>query len=387
MKKLSELLEKPWFAYTFALCSAVVLFMILSNIAPIAALLGKLWIIIKPLFIGFVIAYLLNPIMNMFDKITKKITKEYKYYHSISLGLTFVCVIGVIAVISILVVPSLISSVTRLIGNIPRYQKNVNWALAQIEAFAVNVDFTNITKVVDNLTETIIDFIPKNINTIVNTSISIGAFLYNVILGIIFAVYFLAGKRQLFASISQLRHATLTDDEYKRQTEFLYRCHNIIIKYIGCDLLDSLIIAILNAIAMTALHIPFVPLVSLVVGITNLAPTFGPIVGGAIGSLILILNQPRNALTFIIITVVIQTLDGYIIKPKLFGDSLGVPAVWILAAIIVGGNMFGVTGILLAIPIAAIFTFVYNEAFIPYLRKLTENRRKNKETRGKQLSL
>ncbi len=107
-------------------------------------------------------------------------------------------------------------------------------------------------------------------------------------------------------------------------------------------------------------------LISVVVAVTNLAPTFGPIAGGAVGALILLLVNPLDALWFLIFTVVLQTLDGYVIKPRLFGESLGVPAVWILITLIVGGRMFGMIGILLAIPIAAIILFACKELF-PYL--------------------
>ena len=112
---------------------------------------------------------------------------------------------------------------------------------------------------------------------------------------------------------------------------------------------------------MTIAGMPYVILTSVVVGVTNLAPTFGPIVGGVIGGFILVLVNPWYALWFIIFTIILQTCDGYVIKPKLFGGSLGVPAVWILVSIIVGGRMFGVWGVLLAIPFAAIFDYIFRE--------------------------
>ena len=105
-------------------------------------------------------------------------------------------------------------------------------------------------------------------------------------------------------------------------------------------------------------------MISFIVGVTNLAPTFGPIVGGAIGGSILVLANPLSALWFIIFTIILQTLDGYVIKPKLFGDSLGVSSIWILIAIIVGGRMFGVVGIMIAIPVAAIIDYIYKEYFL-----------------------
>ena len=113
-------------------------------------------------------------------------------------------------------------------------------------------------------------------------------------------------------------------------------------------------------------------LISLVVGVTNLAPTFGPIVGAIIGGFVLVLVNPLHALWFIIFTIILQTIDGYVLKPKLFGGSLGVPGVWILISIIVGSRILGVTGILLAIPFAAIVDFIYHDLIFQGARKREE---------------
>jgi predicted PurR-regulated permease PerM len=112
---------------------------------------------------------------------------------------------------------------------------------------------------------------------------------------------------------------------------------------------------------------PFVSLISVIVGVTNLMPTFGPMIGAAIGAFILVLVEPMHALAFLIFTLVLQLLDGYILKPKLFGGSLGVPAAWILISIVVGGKLFGVVGIVLAIPFSAIVVFVFEELLMPLL--------------------
>ena len=108
-------------------------------------------------------------------------------------------------------------------------------------------------------------------------------------------------------------------------------------------------------------------MISMVVGVTNLAPTFGPILGAAIGSAILVLINPWYALGFLIFTLLLQTFDGYFFKPKLFGSLMGVPSILILAAIIIGGRMFGIVGILVAIPMAAIFDFLYRDEILPRL--------------------
>ena len=140
-------------------------------------------------------------------------------------------------------------------------------------------------------------------------------------------------------------------------------------RYVACDVVDGIIVGIVNGIFMAIMQMPYAVLISVVVGVTNLAPTFGPLVGAVIGGFILLLVNPLYALIFIIFTLVLQTVDGYILKPKLFGESLGVSSVMILVFIIVGGRMFGILGVLLSIPLAAIMDFVYHDYVLSRLEK------------------
>ena len=125
--------------------------------------------------------------------------------------------------------------------------------------------------------------------------------------------------------------------------------------------------------------LPYAVLISVVVGVTNLAPTFGPIVGGVVGAFILVLVNPGYAICFLIFTLILQTVDGYILKPKLFGDSLGISSVLILVSIIILGRIFGVVGVLLSIPIAAIVDFMYRDLFLKPLEDRAEKETVDKE--------
>ena len=145
------------------------------------------------------------------------------------------------------------------------------------------------------------------------------------------------------------------------------RCNNILVRYIVFSLLDGAIVGGANAVFMAICGMQYVGLVSVVCGVTNLIPSFGPVIGAVIGGFILLLVNPWHALLFLGFTAVLQTLDGYVIKPKLFGDSLGVSGLLILISIVLFGNIFGVVGILLAIPLAAIIDFTYEEGILPLL--------------------
>ncbi|MGN0709497.1 MAG: AI-2E family transporter, partial [Anaerovoracaceae bacterium] len=159
-------------------------------------------------------------------------------------------------------------------------------------------------------------------------------------------------------------------------------CDAIFIKYLACEVIDAVIVGAINAVFMVIFRMPYVPLVSVVVGVTNLIPNFGPIIGAAVGGFILLIVNPIQAILFLLFTGILQTIDGYVIKPKLFGDSLGVSGIWILITVVVGGRIFGVWGMLLAIPFAAIFDIVYHEAIIPALERRKERRTAEDDRNG-----
>ena len=139
----------------------------------------------------------------------------------------------------------------------------------------------------------------------------------------------------------------------------------------------ALIVGVLNYIFMLILGMPYALVTSVVVGIANLVPTFGPIVGGVVGALIQLLANPINALWFIIFTIALQTFDGYWIKPRMFGEFLNVPGVLILISIVVFGRLIGIVGVFLAIPLAAIMIYLFNEFALPRMEARKEHKQKD----------
>jgi predicted PurR-regulated permease PerM len=155
--------------------------------------------------------------------------------------------------------------------------------------------------------------------------------------------------------------------------DFGLRCDSILMSYLGQSLLESLIVGFVNAIFMLVCGMEYVGLISVIVAVTNLIPNFGPIIGGVIGAFVLLLVNPLHALMFIVFCILLQFVDGYILKPKLFSGSLGVSGLLILVAGIVLGNLFGVIGMLLSIPAAAILSFIYRDYILPNLEQRFHN--------------
>ena len=370
-------MENNWAAYTLATCSAVLLFIFLTNFSSFLNIVYSIEGLLFPIIIGAVLAYLLNPIVVFFEERALKNVKKDGLRYNISVIFAVLVFVALLVLFFLALIPSLAESISSLAANMGSYVDSSQELLAKLDQLAAKfrIDITEITDSISSALNSVMGNVPALLNRILSASVNMGSAIFNIGIGFILAVYFLMGKSGILKAIEKLRRSALTEETYERNTAFLTRCHRILIRYIGCNILDAMIIGIINAIFMILTGMEYVALISLVVGVTNLLPTFGPIIGGAIGAFILVLIDPMHALIFIIFTMVLQTFDGYILKPKLFGESLGVSAVVILITIILGGKIFGVIGILLAIPFAAIMTFLYDEVFLPGL----ERRKKLKE--------
>lgn len=372
MKKWEEILEKRWVANLVAVCGGVLLYMLLDNFGIISEKVAAIFRMLSPIIVGLVMAYLIDPIAKFFDQKVFRMLKDEsrRWGLSVIFAIFFVMILIILFIISL--VPSLIDSFNLLVANLENYAANIDGIIAKINDLGIplnlKLNLVDIIEYIEDTTDDLLNYIVKNMNVILKTSQNIGVSLFNGVVGFIFGIYFLLGKKNLLAGGNELRQAAMKEQTFQKHNEFWNRCHEIFIRYIGYNLLDGMIVGVVNGIVMLILQMPYVTLISVVVGVTNLLPTFGPIIGAVIGAFILVLNRPVYALWFLILTIVLQTIDGYVLKPKMFGGSMGIPPVWTLIAIIIGGKLFGVMGIFLAIPVAAVISFLYKERFLPWLK-------------------
>ena len=382
MKKIDRLIKNRKVIYALTalaagiLCAVAIFFIVFANFNSISGFFEGVTRVLAPIIIALVLAYIIDPVAKFFEtKVFVKLKKE-------NLRRTLSAVIALILVLTLLIVfigtliPNLISSISMLMENADAYYATIEKTVNQINSlgFGLHIDLSAIEASVRNWLGDFVNNLSQNLSSILSTTKNIGAILLNILIGVILAVYILFSKKYLLSGLRRLRKAIFTPKQYESDTRFWNRCHDIFTQFIGCNIIDALIIGISNAIFMLILGMPYVPLVSFVVGVANLIPTFGPIIGGAVGALVLVLVKPSYALWFLVFTIGIQILDAYVIKPRLFSSSIGLAPVWTLIAITVGGNLFGILGILLAIPVAAILTFIYDERFIPWLEKMSKAR-------------
>ncbi len=364
---MKRLKEKPWFNYAVAACIAVILYVVLTHLPGFREGLRTFLGYFRPVILGCVIAYLINPLSKLYERSVFRRIKKEKTRESLSTVLAFITVILFLTFLMLILIPQLIESISLFVANLDTYAATVNDMLDRIGVSASMLHLDHVISSSEAILETVTDYIRNNLNTILSMSVSAGKEVLLFLIAFLLSIYLLGGKRRLKDSGKRLLRASVSEGRYEKIRDFFAKSHKIFNRYIAFNLLDSLIIGIVNAIFMTALGMPYAGLVSFVVAVTNLIPTFGPVVGAAIGGFVLVLVKPWYALAFLIFTVVLQCIDAYLIKPKLFGDSLGVSGLWILIGVVIGGRMFGIVGILLAIPGVAILDMLYREYFMPWL--------------------
>lgn len=360
-----------WSSYAAAACIAVLFYVILTHLNAIFHGIGVFFGFISPVLIAVVIAYIINPLVNLIRRtIFRKIEKE-KAARNLSVLFAVLFVIALIAVLVAALIPQLISSIGTFVNNLDRYGASFNRWLSSIneKTSGSTLDLSRFTELGNTIMQKITSGLPNIVDRVINTSYSIGTGFVNGVIAFILAIYMLVDKERLQRNCTKALRFIVSGKNYPAVSRFFGRCNTILIRYIVCDLLDGLIVGVTNYVFMTISGMPYAVLISVAVGVTNLAPTFGPILGAVIGAFILLLINPWFSLWFLIFTLILQTIDGYVIKPKLFGETLGVSSLWILICIIVGGRMFGVIGILIAIPFAAIIDFIFREYLLPWMKR------------------
>ena len=365
--------DKDWYPYAVAACIAVAFYVILANIGGIWGGFTKFLSYFHVVFLGAIFAYVMNPLAKLFQRTVFRKVQGDKVRWYLSIAATIILVIAAIAFLLGTLIPQLVESAVMLANNMEGYLESlreltVRMGLSEAQSVDQFLDSSG------NIAKRMQDYLNVNAASLVNISAAATRSVTATVIAVVLSVYMLAAKDKIKNDIGKLLSLLMSESKYESMVRFLSRCDKILVSYIVSTLLDAAIVGIANAIFMGIMGMEYIGLVSVVVAVANLVPTFGPIVGGAIGAFILLLVKPVHALIFIIFTFILQFIDPYFIKPKLFGNTLGVSGLLILVFVLVLGSMFGIPGILVAIPLAAIAEFVYEEGILVYL----EDRKKRR---------
>ncbi len=358
-----------WGITGFALAGAILFYYILFHRSNFMGGLDKFITIAMPIIDGFVLAYLFTPILNAIEsKIMKPLYKKAgidvtpkvkKRMRACSILATLVVVLLVLYELFALILPEVVRSI---IFQFPIYVNNLsNWALSLLKD---NPDLeATVDALINQYSAKMLEYVNTNllphINEVLkNVSLGvIGVFkaLWNLIIGFIISVYLLGSKEKFAGQAKKIVYA-LFDREAGNEIVSNFRfVHGTFIGFIGGKIVDSIIIGIICFICTSIIGTPYSILVSVIIGVTNVIPFFGPWIGGIPSALLVLMVDPKQALYFGILIIVLQQFDGNILGPKILGDSTGLSGFWVIFSITIFGGLFGVLGMIVGVPIFAVF--------------------------------
>ena len=336
-----------------------------------AALLGAS----VPLILGGVIAYLVNILMSNYER-RWKWSKYEKLRRPLCMVFAFLTLIAIVALIVGLILPQLSDCVRLIIAELPGFmQKAVDMAeqwelftpemLSKLESIDWNAQ---LGKVVGIVTTGLGDVV----TVLVSAVSSVFSFLVTALLSLIFSIYLLADKETLAAQMDRLAKRYLGGKIYGRMSYFLDILNDCFHRYIVGQCTEAVILGALCTVGMSILRLPYALMVGALVAFTALIPVAGAYIGAGVGAFMILTVDPVKALIFLIFLVILQQLEGNLIYPKVVGSSMGLPGIWVLAAVTVGGGLMGVLGMLLGVPLAAVAYRIIRDDVKKH-EKLTEN--------------
>ncbi|MDD6571754.1 MAG: AI-2E family transporter [Thermoflexaceae bacterium] len=348
--------------------AGTIIFKAITDWASVYSVINYVIRILSPFIIGLCFAFILNPLVNwinskIFKKIFKKINnKKIPYY--LSMLVTYFIVIGLIVVLMIFVIPQIYFSLVDLTNTITEQYFIIMEQLNNSPETWHNINIDSIISIINNSIPQLVSYISGITTNLIpflyNTSLSVIKGLWNVILGIIISVYMLGDRDNLVKNLNRLIYAVIPPQKSEVFLKTGRESIDIFSRYVTGKTLDSLIIGCLTFIIMSVFKLDFKLLISALVGITNMIPYFGPFLGGAIGFLILLIKTPVNAILFAVLILIIQQFDGLYLGPKILGESTGLKPLWVIFAIIVGGSIFGIMGMLIGVPTVAVLSYILN---------------------------
>lgn len=350
------------------ICLSILFYFFASQMGSLSGKIVYLISILNPFIIGFILAYLLNFILKFYEervlvniKSFNKIKQKKK--RTISILLTYLT-FGVLFYLCMhFVLPQLVESIVGIANQIPQYMQDLRRMTQDlINDLDINAQLANFVETkLNEIATKAIAFISEIAPLIADIIMKLLSSIWNIVLGLIVSVYLLLDKEKFYGISKKMVNAMFSKKTADRIFELTYRSNNTFGRFISGKIIDSAIIGVISFILFAITKMPYVVLISVIVGITNIIPFFGPFIGAVPCFVLILFESPSKAFIFLVLIFLIQQLDGNIIGPKILGDSIGISAFWILFSILVAGEIFGFMGMVIGVPLFAIIYSVIKE--------------------------
>lgn len=332
--------------------------------------IGELYSLISPFVIGLCIAYVVNVIMRPIERLWMKLLSKCKgkwvekMKRPICLLLSILLVIGIILAVIFIIMPELSDSVSLLVSMVPSYVSEVEswWEALALRLDKYGVELPQFSFDTDKFIQILKDGGTAVLNTTLSATTSIVTAVINIVLALAFSIYVLAQKETLKRQSKKVLAKLMKPEKMQKLLDMLDLINRTFTNFITGQLTEAVIIGALCFIGMSIFRMPYAPAISVLVGFTALIPVFGAFIGTAIGAFLILLVKPIQAVWFVVFIIVLQQFEGNLIYPKVVGKSVGLPGIWVLVAVTIGGNAMGVVGMLISVPLCSVLYVVARNA-------------------------
>ncbi len=332
----------------------VILFVFLMNYQWVGNILGMIGKVLLPFIIGSIIAFILNVLVNMIENgLLKKVKKGKR---AISIISSLVVVFGIIIIMLFILIPQVRNAGEIFVNNLPEYHKTIYEIGEKIGLSENQLKFLDINT--DTFINEFKNVVSENSEFLINLSFgvvnSVVSVVTNFFVGLIFAIYVLIEKENLRRQFKSLLKRLLPNKSYNKLLDIFTLSNTVFTNFVKVQVVEACILGLLCFIGMLIIRLPYAATISVLVGFTALIPMFGAFIGCIIGAFLIFMTSPVQAIIFIIFFLILQQIEGNFIYPKVVGGKIGLPSIWVLVAVMIGGSVGGVFGMLLGVPIVSI---------------------------------
>lgn len=349
-------------------------FWLLNNVDGVIIFIKKLFKLLFPFILGGVLAFILNIPMTKIENFIRSRQKNKKSklpVRTISIILSLILLTTFISIIAFLLIPELVDNIGLLLSNIPKVINDIQeWIIDLVD------NYPDIQKQIEKTFSSDMNFndiIVSVLNYVINGSISIitslVSSLFTLFTAIVFAVYMLSQKEYLISGIKKVMYAYMKKNQVDKILEISSLANRTFSKFISGQCVEAIILGCIFFVVLSLLKFPYALIISVLISITALIPMFGAMIAMVIGALLIAVTSPMKAIIFIIIFQIIQQIENNFIYPKVVGKSVGLSSIWTLLAIILGGSLMGIVGMIIGLPLASILYAILRNETNEKLRK------------------
>lgn len=365
------------FARTIIFSGVVLLLVafLLMRLETVSTWIRTILSTLRPVIVGAAITLVLHTPVRRLEGFFQKVTKGRRFPCSVvSVILSYLILFSALAGIICIIVPQFSESLVDFADQFTIYFINFQKFLQNNSSKGqelydlmqqIGLDFAQIKSWLTDLSMTVSSYVPNLMEKIGTWATSLISVVVDCFIGLIFSIYMLSGRKRLKSQAKRILQKAFSKENYRRISHYGNITFEIFSNFVGGQLMDACILGLLCFIGMSIFKFQYPVLISVIIGLTNMIPIVGPIVGTVPCALILLLVEPKQAIWFVVFVIIIQQIDSNLIYPRVIGGSVGLPAMWVLFAVIVGGGLFGVLGMLLGVPVMSLIYVILREKTLP----------------------